>query len=197
MKMQEIATNDRGRGDGDNGTVIPVTDRDHVYGSFDAPITLVEYAEFECPVCGRAYFQLKALRDRLDELSARLIFRHFARDEIHPYSVRAAVTAEAAARQDRFWEMHDQLFAHQHSLEYEDLKRHAIAVGLDLERFLEDLRDPHLVEIVDAHRAGAIRAGVTSTPTFFLNGRRYDGAYDFDSLVGAITRERERTEARA
>ncbi|MDQ4095290.1 MAG: DsbA family protein [Actinomycetota bacterium] len=166
--------------------VTPVTPADHVLGPEDAPVTIVEYGEFECPHCGRAHFQLKSLRDRFDELGVRLVFRHLARDDVHPFSVRAAVTSEAAARQGRFWEMHDHLFEHQHQLEYEDLKRHAEAVGLDLDRFLEDVRDPQLQEVVKAQGEGALRSGVEATPTFFFNGRVYDGSYQADALVAAI-----------
>jgi protein-disulfide isomerase len=168
---------------------VPVTPADHIWGRSDATVTLVEYGEFECPDCGRAHFQLLALRQHLDELNARLVFRHLARDEIHPFSVRAAVTAEAAGVQGRFWEMHDHLFAHQHSLEYEELGRHAADIGLDLERFHKDVRDPRLLEVVKAQGEGALRSGVTSTPTFFLNGRNYEGSYQSSSLIAAIREE--------
>jgi len=168
---------------------VQISDDDHIYGAIDAAVTLVEYGEFECPHCGRAHFQLRALRDRLDELDARFVFRHLARDEVHPFSIRAAVTAEAAGRQGRFWEMHDHLFEHQHSLGYEDLRRHATEVGLDLDRFQEDVRDPRLLDLVHADGAGAFRSGVTGTPTFFLNGRRYDGTYALSALVKAIKAE--------
>lgn len=164
----------------------PVGPDDHVYGPADAGSTLLVYGEFECPHCGRAHFQLKALREHLDELDARIVFRHFARDEVHPFSVRAAMTAEAAGLQGRFWEMHDHLFENQHSLEYEDLKRHATAVGLDLDRFMEDVRDPSLLELVRAHGEGAVRSGATGTPAFFINGRGYDGSYDLDSLIAVL-----------
>ena len=173
-----------------SGTLaVPITDDDHIYGAIDATVTLVEYGEFECPHCGRAHFQLKALRDLLDELDARFVFRHLARDEVHPFSIRAAVTAEAAGRQGRFWQMHDHLFEHQHSLSYEDLRRHATEVGLDLDRFREDVRDPSLLDIVQADAAGALRSGVTGTPTFFLDGRLYDGSYALNALVEAIKAE--------
>ena len=177
---------DLARSGGTGDLAVPVTADDHTYGPSEAAVTLVEYGEFECPHCGRAHFQLKALRDRLDELDARFVFRHWARDDVHPFSVRAAVTAEAAGRQGRFWEMHDHLFEHQHSLEYEDLRRHATEVGLDLDRFLEDVRNPAVHEVVKAHGEGAARSGVTTTPTFFLNGTRYEGSYDVDALVAAI-----------
>lgn len=168
---------------------VPVSAEDHVLGPFEAPVTLVEYGEFECPHCGRAHFELKPLRDRLEELDARFVFRHLARDEVHPFSVRAALTAEAAGRQGRFWEMHDHLFEHPHSLEYDDLKRHATEIGLDLDRFLEDVRDPRLLEVVQAQSDAALRNSVTSTPTFFLNDRRYEGGYGLDEVVRAIEQE--------
>jgi protein-disulfide isomerase len=168
---------------------VPVTPGDHALGAIEPSVTLVEYGEFECPHCGRAHFQLKAVRERFSELNACFVFRHFARDEVHPFSVRAAVAAEAAGAQGRFWEMHDHLFENQHSLEYEDLERHAVAVRLDVERFLRDLVDPRHLERVNAHRDGAIESGVTSTPTFFLNGERYDGRYDANTLIDAISRE--------
>lgn len=171
---------------------VPVTPDDHVLGSMDASVTLVEYGEFECPHCGRAHFQLKQLRERLAELDARFVFRHFARDEVHPFAVRAALTAEAAGMQGRFWEMHDHLFQHQHSLEYEDLERHATEVGLDARRFLADFRGPRALEVVTAQRAEALRSGVTATPTFFLNGRRYEGSYELDDLVEVIEEEAKR-----
>jgi protein-disulfide isomerase len=168
---------------------VPVSAADHIWGRGDAAVTLVEYGEFECPDCGRAHFQLVALRQHLDELDARFVFRHLARDEIHPFSVRAAVTAEAAGVQGRFWEMHDYLFAHQHSLEYEELGRHAADIGLDVERFQKDVRDPRLLEVVKAQGEGALRSGVHSTPTFFLNGRTYEGSHRLNPMIDAIREE--------
>jgi protein-disulfide isomerase len=134
---------------------------------------------------------LKALRDRLPELDARFVFRHFARDGVHPYSVRAAVAAEAAGSQGRFWAMHDHLFEHQHALDLEDLERHAGAVGLDVDRFMRDIFDPRHLEVVVAHGRGAIKSGVTSTPEFFLNGIRYKGSYRVDALIDAIVQTSE------
>ena len=180
----------------DEGLTVPVTSEDHMLGPVDAAVTLVEYAEFECPDCGRAYFKLLALRDRLDQLDTRFIFRHLARDEVHPYSVRAALTAEAAGRQGRFWQMHDRLFSHQHSLQIEDLGHHALAVGLDPDRFNQDVRDPRLLEVVNRHRDGAIQSGVTSTPTLFLNGRHYVGELQVDALMDALTAEADRVRTR-
>jgi len=161
---------------------------EHALGADSPRVTLVEYGEFECPHCGRAHFQLKALRERLPELGAAFVFRHLARDDVHPFSVRAAVAAEAAGLQGRFWEMHDHLFENQHSLEYEDLERHAAAIGLDVERFLQDMRDPRLHRLVRTQTESALEEGITGTPTFLLNGQRYEGGYGLGELVDAITR---------
>lgn len=169
--------------------MIPIGPGDHVLGPADAAVTVVEYGEFECPHCGRAHAQLKRLRDRLEELGARLVFRHFARDEVHPFSERAAVAAEAAGAQGRFWEMHDHLFDNQHSLEYAELERHAAAIGLDVDGFNHEQRDPRHLERVRDHGVGAVESGVTSTPTFFINGKLYKGSYDVGALTDAIRQE--------
>ena len=166
---------------------------DHALGPPDATVTLVQYAEFECPHCGRAHFQLKDLRGRLDELGARFVFRHLARDEVHPFSVRAAVTAEAAGKQGRFWEMHDHLFEHQHALELDDLRAHAEAVGLDVPRFEDDLSDEALLTKVRMQSEAATAGGIEVTPTFLLNGELYEGSYDVRSLVAAIKRAKNST----
>lgn len=167
-----------------------VTGRDHSLGDLGASVTVVEFGEFECPHCGRAYIHLKGLRERLDDLDARFVWRHLARDDVHPFSVRAAVAAEAAGAQGRFWEMHDHLFEHQHSLEYEDLRNHAAAVGLDVERFIGDMSDPQYIDVVRSHADEARVLGVEGTPAFLINGERYEGAYDLDSLIAAIETER-------
>jgi protein-disulfide isomerase len=125
----------------------------------------------------------------LPELKARFVFRHFARDEVHPFSVRAAVAAEAAGAQGRFWEMHDHLFENQHSLEYEDLERHAAAVELDVERFMRDMGDPLHLDVVQAHGEGARGSGVSTTPSFFINETLYEGSYETSALIEAIRRE--------
>jgi protein-disulfide isomerase len=171
-----------------DGRLAPLSNSDHSLGSPDARVTIIEYGEFECPHCGRAHFHLKQLRDRFDELEMRLVFRHLARDEVHPFSERAAITAEAAAKQDRFWDMHDHLFENQHALELDDLRSHAQAIGLDVDRFVSDLSDEALVEKVRNQGAQAIAAGIDSTPTFFINQTRYEGSYDARSLGAAVKR---------
>lgn len=163
----------------------PVTETDHVRGDLDAPVTLVEYGEFECPVCGRAYHLLNdVMQDAAG--TVRLVFRHFARDDVHPFSERSAEAAEAAGAQGRFWEMHDFLFMRQHQLEYRDLVRYADDMGLDVERFEREVIDHAHLPKVRAHLQSGIESGVTSTPTFFINGVRYTGAIDHNGLLAAI-----------
>ncbi|MDQ4143553.1 MAG: DsbA family protein [Actinomycetota bacterium] len=167
-------------------TISPLTLDDHVLGAPEPRVTLVEYAEFECPHCGRAHFQLKRARHDFEDLGVRFAFRHLARDEVHPFSVRAAVAAEAAGVQGRFWEMHDRLFENQHSLGYDDLERHALAVGLDVETFMEDMRDERHLEVVNRQGREALAAGVAKTPSFFLDGNPYEGSYEWTALRDAI-----------
>jgi protein-disulfide isomerase len=162
-----------------------VTEADHTRGDVTAPISLVEYGEFECPHCGRAFHSIQELlADMPGEV--RFVFRHFARDDVHPFSERSAEAAEAAGAQGRFWEMHDFLFTHQHSLEYGDLVLHAERLGLDVARFeLELTGHVHLPKVradLDSGRA----LGVDSTPTFFINGTKYDGAHGRAELSAAI-----------
>lgn len=163
---------------------------DHIIGSPNAEVILIQYGEFECPECGRSHHQLKQLREQLNDFSAAFVFRHFARDEVHPYSVQAAIAAEAAGRQGRFWEMHDQLFQNQHSLLGEDLKRHAEEIGLLIDRFDRDMADPRLRESVTHHLRLGLSSGVTSTPTLFINGKLYEGRHESSAVAAAINRER-------
>jgi protein-disulfide isomerase len=169
---------------------ISLVPTDHALGPADAPVTLVEFGEFECPHCGRAYYQLKGLREKWGDLGVRFVWRHLARDDVHPFSVRAAVAAEAAGAQGLFWEMHDHLFEHQHALEYDDIHKHAAAVGLDVDRFLKDMADPVHLQTVRDHAAEAGRIGVDSTPSFLLNGEPYLGSYTQASLIEAIAAHR-------
>ena len=115
-----------------------VTERDHISGSADAPVTLLEYGNFECVHCGRAYPIIKEVQKRLGN-NLRFVFRHFPTVRTHPHSVRAAEAAEAAAAQGKFWEMHDQLFTHQQALEDPDLSRYARHIVLDVDRFARDM----------------------------------------------------------
>jgi protein-disulfide isomerase len=172
----------------DSTLVLPVSeDRDHIHGPVDAPVTLVEYGDYECPYCGEAYPIVKQIQERLGK-QLRFVFRNFPISTAHPHAEYAAEAAEAAAAQDRFWEMHDHLYEHQQRLRIDDLRSYARAIELDL-----DLFDKELAEHVHADRVhqdfmSGVRSGVNGTPTFFINGMRHDDSYDFETLLTALNR---------
>ena len=163
----------------------PVGDRDHVRGSATAPVTLVEYGDYECPYCGRTHPVVGKLRETLGD-RLRFVFRHFPLDSVHPRARHAAEAAEAAGAQDRFWEMHDLLYENQEDLGDEALRRLAAEVGLDLERFEEDLAERWHAPRVREDRLGGERSGVDGTPAFFVNGARHEGNLDLESLLAAV-----------
>jgi protein-disulfide isomerase len=154
----------------------PVSERDHVAGPDDAPVTLVEYGDYECPHCGRAHPVVKAVQREL-EGQLRFVFRNFPLAEAHPHALLAAQSAEAAGAQGRFWEMHDMIFEHQDALELQDIVGYAESLGLDITRFESDLAaGTYEKKVRDDFRSG-VRSGVNGTPTFFVNGVRYDGSW--------------------
>ena len=164
---------------------VPVDpERDHVRGADQALVTLVEYGDYECPYCGQAEPVIRELLAGHGDL--RYVWRHLPLTDVHPHALLAAEGAEAAARQGRFWPMHDQLLYHQDALTPDDLIRYAAQLGLDTGRFTADLRrhagEAKIAEDVDS----ADLSGVTGTPTFFINGKRHRGAYDIDTLTGAV-----------
>jgi protein-disulfide isomerase len=163
----------------------PVHDRDHSTGDETAPVTLVEYGDFECPHCGRAYPILKAIQERFGE-RLRFVFRNFPISTNHPHAQHAAQAAEAAAAAGKFWEMHDMLYEHQDALEDGDLAGYAEELGLDPQRFARDLSSGKYAPAVREHFMSGVRSGVNGTPTFFLNGARYDKSWDEASLARAI-----------
>jgi protein-disulfide isomerase len=164
-----------------------VGERDHAQGAADARVTLVEYGDFECPDCGRAYPVLKAVQKALGP-NLRFVFRHFPLPTSHPHASAAAEAAETAAAQGRFWEMHDRLFEHQTALGDDDLRRHARKIGLDMERFEREMRQHIHERRVREDLASGSAGGVHGTPGLFINGHRYDGAGDRPSLVAALAR---------
>jgi protein-disulfide isomerase len=163
-----------------------VSDRDHAVGPADAPVTLVEYGDYECPYCGMAYPVVKALQRQLGT-RLRFVYRNFPLAEAHPHARHAAQVAEAAAAQGKFWEMHDMLFEHQDALEDTNLIGYAGAIGLDAERVARELEaGTHAKRVRDDFRNG-MRSGVNGTPTFFINGDRYDGSWMHEKkFVGAL-----------
>jgi NhaA family Na+:H+ antiporter len=172
-------------------TLSPPVDpsRDHVRGPADAPVTLVEYADFQCPYCGDAYPVVHELLERFGD-QIRFVFRHMPLADLHPRAPAAAEAAEAAGAQGRFWEMHDRLFEHRLELADENLRDHAEAIGVpDGERFAADLRDRvHAARVEEDLRSGA-RSGVPSTPRFFVNGVIHLGSPSYVELAEAIGRE--------
>jgi Na+/H+ antiporter NhaA len=167
-------------------------DRDHLRGPADAPVTVVEYGDFECPYCGLAESVVRELLAERGDV--RYVWRHLPLTDVHPRAWLAAEAAEAAAAQGRFWEMHDLLMDHQDALKPVDLIGHAQALGLDVERFRSDLRTHAGRERVAEDVASADRSGVSGTPTFFVNGRRHHGAYDIASLTADVRAARARAE---
>jgi protein-disulfide isomerase len=166
--------------------VIPVSeDRDHIRGPETAPVTLVEYGDYECPFCGQAYHALKDVQRRAGNLM-RFVFRNFPLTTIHPHAERAAEAAEAAGSQGRFWEMHDLLFENQQSLKDEDLLRYCASAGLDNSRFVADVREGRYINRVREDFLSGARSGVNGTPTFFINGARHDGSWEIGPLLAAI-----------
>jgi protein-disulfide isomerase len=159
-------------------------ERDHLRGPTNAPVTLVEYGDFECPYCGRAE---SAVRELLREFGdVGYVWRNLPLTDVHPHAQLAAEAAEAAAAQGRFWEMHDLLLTHQDALEPDDLVGYARQIGLDLEQFEEDVRThAGAVRIADDVDSADL-SGVSGTPTFFVNGRRHYGAYDLETLSNAV-----------
>ncbi len=168
------------------GELTPPVDpgRDHVRGPANAPVTLVEYGDYECPFCGRAYPIVKRLQQEYGD-RLRFVWRHFPRPE-HPHGRIAAEAAEAAGAQGKYWEMHDALFAHQDALEPVDLERYAADLGLDVERFRHDLTAHTFHSRVGEDLEHAVHSGAHGTPTFFVNGRRHLGRDDYDDLKATI-----------
>jgi protein-disulfide isomerase len=166
-------------------------DVDHVRGPSDAPVTLVEYADFQCPYCGRAE---PALRELLSQFGDDLqyVFRHLPLSDVHPRAQIAAEVSEAAGAQGRFWEMHDQLFEHQDALKPNDLMGYAREVGLDVDRFERETHRHEYAGRVARDVQSADLSEVTGTPTFFINGVRHYGAYDLPTLAAAVRSARQR-----
>jgi protein-disulfide isomerase len=161
--------------------------RDHVRGPVDAPVSLVEYGDYECPYCGAAHPVVNEIQRLMgDEL--QFVYRHFPLTTVHPHAEQAAEAAEAAGSQGRFWAMHDVLFENQQRLEAPYLHAYAEALGLDVGQF-----DRELVEHIHAGRVredfmSGVRSGVNGTPTFYINGVRHNGSFELPVLLAALRR---------
>jgi protein-disulfide isomerase len=165
-------------------------ERDHLRGPADAPVTLVEYGDFECPYCGQAEPIVRELLADFGDL--RYVWRHLPLSDVHPQAQLAAEASEAAGAQGAFWPMHDLLLAHQDQLASKDLIRYADQLGLDVERFAGELRAHTWTERVAADVESADLSGVAGTPSFFMNGQRQPGAYDIATLSRAVRTARAR-----
>jgi protein-disulfide isomerase len=165
---------------------LPVSsERDHTFGSDTAPVTLVEYGDYECPYCGRAYPIIKRIHKHLGD-NLRFVFRNFPITRSHPHAQHAAEAAEAAGAQNRFWEMHDHLYEHQQNLDDDNLMQYASVLGMDTARFGDELARHVYANHVREDFMSGIRSGVNGTPTFYINGIRYDYSWDEKTLLTAI-----------
>ena len=168
--------------------VVPVSAHDHIRGPANAPLTLVQYGDFQCPHCAAAYPELDAIANELSD-SLRLVFRHFPLTQVHPQAQRAAEAAEAAASQGRLWELAPLLYENQEQLDDHSLFRYARKASLDLKRFKKELSSGVHAPRVRADYLGGVRSGVNGTPAFFINGKRYDGPFKSEAFVAALLSE--------
>jgi len=171
-----------------HGTVtlaVPAVPMDHSTGPDHAPVTLVEYGDFECPTCAAVEPAVRQLRERYP-VDMRFVFRHFPLEDAHPHALLAAAAAEAAAAQGQFWPMHDRLIAHPTHLKRSDLDRHAAALGLDTARFAAELNDDIYLQRIREHQDGGRRSHLRATPTFFVNGVVQDVSGGMEALFQRV-----------
>ena len=164
---------------------VPVGERDHSQGPATAPIILVQYGDYECPYTRLSTTVVRAIQQQLGE-QLRFVYRNFPLTEIHPHALHAALAAEAAAAQGKFWQMHDYIFHHQHTLADADLEQFAEAVGLDLQQYARAMAEHRALARIEEDVAGGERSGVQGTPTFFINGVLYRGSWEYDALLAAL-----------
>lgn len=165
--------------------VAAVSATDWSRGPAHARVTLLEYGDYECADCRAAYPVLESVFEA-NRSRMRMVFRHFPFESLHPHAMQAALAAEAAGKQGRFWEMHARLYESSGRLTAEDLERYAMDLHLDMDRFRADMADPELARSIRQGKLQAVRSGVGRVPTVFLNDVRYDGSIDFDSLTAAV-----------
>ena len=167
---------------------MPVTkDRDHIEGPADAPVTLVQYGDYECPFCGAAYPIIKEVQARMGK-KLRFVFRNFPITTSHPHAERAAEAAEAAGAQGVFWQMHDHLYENQRHLRDDDLHSYAEALGLVVDVFDKEMAEHVHADRIHEDFMSGVRSGVNGTPTFFINGARHDDSYELETLLSALER---------
>jgi protein-disulfide isomerase len=163
----------------------PISNHDHIQGNKNAAIALVEYGDYQCPHCGHAYPIIKSIQRKFGD-KLKFVFRNFPLSEIHPNALNAAVAAEAAAAQDKCWEMHDIIFENQQHLKDVDLIKYAAKIGLNIEQFEADFEKPEFLEKVEADFESGIRSGVNGTPSFFINGEKYNGSWEENDFLSHL-----------
>jgi protein-disulfide isomerase len=164
---------------------IPVSEEDHAQGSPRAAVTLLEYGDYQCPYCGQAYPIIKDVQAAMGP-KLRFVFRNFPLTQAHPYAELAAEAAESAAVDEKFWEMHDALYKNQLMISEDGVVEIARKLGLNLSRFVEDIRTRKFINHVRKDFMGGVKSGVNGTPCFFINGKRYDRPWDYDSLSNSL-----------
>lgn len=164
---------------------LSVSAKDHVEGDENAQVTLIEYGDYECSYCGQAYSIVKKVREKMGD-KLRFVFRNFPLTQVHPHAGKAAEASEIAATEGKFWEMHDFLYENQKSLDTASLKDYAAQIGLAADNFADDLDGGKYEEKVQAEFMGGVENGVNGTPSFFINGNRLDGSWDYESLLEAL-----------
>lgn len=159
-----------------------VNSSDHIYGNPNAALELVEYGDYQCPYCGRAYPIIKSIQEKLGD-DLKFVFRNFPISKLHPQALNAAVATEAAGLQDKFWQMHDIIFENQKKLDAETIFLLAKGIDLDLEQFKNDIQQKALVYKVEHDFESGIRSGVNRTPSFFVNGEKYEDSWEEDKFL--------------
>jgi protein-disulfide isomerase len=165
--------------------VLPVSERDHIRGGANAPVTLVEYGDYQCPYCGEANPIVDEICAELGD-QLRFVFRNFPLNEMHPHAEHAAEIAEAAAAHNKFWEMHDTLYAHQNALDDQHLAEYAALLRVPASEVNRALVHHAYHARIHEDFISGVRSGVNGTPTFFINGVRHDGSFDRETLLAAI-----------
>ena len=166
---------------------IPVTKADHIQGDDNAPITLVEYGDYQCPYCGEAYPIVKKIQKHFGN-RLRFVFRNFPIVDSHPYAGIAAIAAEFAAKHNKFWEMHDMLYEHQQALDLPDLLNYMKSLGLPVNEFQEAIQNETYNNKIENDFMGGVRSGVNGTPGFFINGTFYNGSFEYEDLLDALNK---------
>lgn len=164
---------------------IPVSEKDHIQGPMEAPVTLVEYGDYQCSFCALTYPIMKQIQKQLSN-QLRYVFRHFPLQQAHPLALLAAQAAEAAALQNKFWDMHDMIYRHQRSLAPHSLVEFAEELQLDIPSFKANLENPTLTSRIEADFHNGVRSGVNGTPCFFINEERFDGDRSYDNFVATL-----------